>query len=91
MGKPMRFEYLTLADAANTSAEGKLNALGIGVRVLTVPGLPAMVPVTILGAVQATVEEAGDYDVVVTLVDPADERRIAVLSDRGTGLSKGTD
>ena len=66
----MRFEYLFLADAANSAADGKINVLGLGVRILTYSELPASSPLVIVGAVEATVEEAGDYALRVELFEP---------------------
>ena len=66
----MRFEYLFLADAANQAANGKMNVLGMGVRILTYAALPAASPLAIVGAVEAAVAEAGDYPLVVELVEP---------------------
>jgi hypothetical protein len=66
----MRFEYLVLADAANRGVDGKINVLGLGVRILSYPSLPAASPLAIVGAVEAAVDEAGDYALLVKLVEP---------------------
>jgi hypothetical protein len=66
----VRFEYLSLADAANSGPEGKLNVLGLGSRIINLPGLPGGTPLAIVGSVSAAVDEAGSYELVVFMVEP---------------------
>ena len=86
----MRFDFLTLADAANNGPEGKLNVLGFGVRVLTLPQLPGASPLAIVGAVTADVAEAGEYDVEVRIEEP-DGRSAEVAKARTSLKAKVTD
>lgn len=67
----MRFAFLQLADAASAGPEGKLNALGLGVRVLTFESLPATSPLAIIGSVEASVGEGGEYGLAVSLIEPS--------------------
>jgi hypothetical protein len=66
----MRIDLLTIADAANTTPDGKLNILGLGARVLTVDGPNHPIPLVVACGVEATVEEAGDYPLGVRLERP---------------------
>ncbi len=86
----MRFSYLFLADAANRSPDGKLNALGIGARILTVREFPSQLPVVVLGAVDASVDEAGSYDLVVEITEP-DGTVVPLVHARATVDSEVTD
>jgi hypothetical protein len=66
----VRFEFLSLADAANNGPEGKLNVLGFGARILTLPSLPAAVPLVVVGGVAAGTDEAGAFDLAVHMIEP---------------------
>ena len=66
----MKFEYLSLADAANNGPDGKLNVLGLGPRVLNLAALPGGVPLAIIGGVSAGIEEAGEYGLDLRLIEP---------------------
>ncbi len=72
----MQFEYLTIADAVSNGPDGKLNVLGLGVRIANVESLPADTPMTILGAVAASVDEAGTYEVEVSISAPDGSREV---------------
>ncbi|MFI5284595.1 MAG: DUF6941 family protein [Candidatus Dormibacterales bacterium] len=79
----MRFEILSLADAANNAPDGKLNVLGLGIRIVNVPGLPAGMPLAVLGSVSAGPAEAGDYDLDVRMVEP-DGTEVPLAQGRST-------
>lgn len=66
----MKIDLLTIADAANTTPDGKLNILGLGVRVLTVDGPNHVIPLIVACGVEANVAEAGDYPLTVRLERP---------------------
>ncbi len=66
----MRFELLSLADAANNGPDGKLNVLGLGTRIVNLAGLPGGVPMVIVGSISAGLEEAGDYELDLRMVEP---------------------
>jgi hypothetical protein len=72
----MQFEYLVIADAASNGPEGKVNALGIGVRVVNLDHLPNQASMTILGSVSASLSEAGPYDVRVAMIAPDGSRDV---------------
>lgn len=72
----MQFEYLTIADAVNNGPEGKINALGMGARIANFESLPAQAAMTVLFAVSATVDEAGQYEVDVAIRAPDGSREM---------------
>jgi hypothetical protein len=66
----VKFAYFALADASNRGPDGKVNILGLGARILTVPSLPTTVPLTLVGSVDADVAEAGDFVLRISLTEP---------------------
>ena len=86
----MRLEFLSIADAANNAADGKLNALGLGTRIVNVTSLPAGMPLAIVGSVSASVEEAGEYDLDLLLVEP-DGTEVPLVATRATVPSEVMD
>lgn len=66
----MQFEYLALADAANVGSDGKVNVLGMGARIISYERLPGSSPLALLALVTGSVDEAGEYPVVVELEEP---------------------
>jgi hypothetical protein len=77
----MRFELLTIADAANRGPEGKLNVLGMGARILTFAELPGSAPLVLLGSIAAMTTEAGIYPLRVTRRDPDGSEHVLVEAD----------
>jgi hypothetical protein len=75
----VRFALLTLADGSSVS-EGKLNLLGVGVRKLQPPRLPANMLITIAGMVEGTADEGGTHRLELTLIEP-NGREVPLLSD----------
>jgi hypothetical protein len=86
----MRISFMLFADAANSSVDGKVNMLGGGIRVVTVPALPAVISGALVASVHATLEEAGSYEVALSLVDPHGTER-AVVSGRSDFDPTGGD
>jgi hypothetical protein len=67
----MRFAYLLLADASSAGNEGKLNLLGIGVRLLRPTELPAAAQLTIAASIEATSDdEIGPYELELSIENP---------------------
>jgi hypothetical protein len=66
----MKFDYLQLADAMNVSPDGKVNVLGLGIRLLVFPQLPAASRFAVLANVQADLSEVGSHDAEFRLVAP---------------------
>jgi hypothetical protein len=74
----MKFEYFVLADAANTAQNGKINVLGMGARIVHLERLPGAAPLAIVGGVEATTADAGDYDLRVSMIEPDDSEQVLV-------------
>ena len=66
----MRFQSLLLADAMNVGSDGKVNALGLGVRLITYPQLPGASPLSVLANIVAEPSEAGLHDAEFCLLLP---------------------
>jgi hypothetical protein len=83
----MKFDYLQLADAMNVSADGKVNVLGLGIRHMVFPQLPAAARFAILANIVAEPSEAGSYEAEFCLVAPdgteQDLLRTPVVVDPG--------
>ncbi|MEX0625557.1 MAG: hypothetical protein WD402_03335 [Chloroflexota bacterium] len=67
----MRIAYLLVADSANQSNDGKLNVLGMGVRVINAPVLPFPVALTVLVSAQLDHAERGAKHVKLSLATPS--------------------
>lgn len=66
----MEIDLALLADAATVDASGKLNILGVFDRIST-SGFPAQHPhISLVLRFGASLNEAGDHAVVITLRDP---------------------
>jgi hypothetical protein len=74
----VQFEYLTIADSASTGEDGKVNALGLGVRIASFAKLPGTSSMAILASVSADVDEAGTYEIEVAMVEPDGSRQVIV-------------
>jgi hypothetical protein len=53
----MRFEVLQLAESATVADRGKVNALGVGSRIVFLDTVPEVVPLAIVGMVEASHDE----------------------------------
>jgi hypothetical protein len=84
----MRFAYIDLADAANTTAEGKVNIIGAGTRVINTPGVPVSIPVTLVATIEADPSEAGDYALDIHLQTPSERKDL--FSDKSVHLPPAT-
>lgn len=73
----MKWNYALLADAANDSG-GKLNALGMGIRMIRPPRLPVAVPAVFLAAAEADSTELGPQELKITLETPDRKRQTLV-------------
>ena len=69
----MRFLVFGIAEGGNI-ADGKINVVGLGLRRLNVPSVPIAAPLTIAGMVDVMTDEAGTYDLQLTVATEA--RRI---------------
>jgi hypothetical protein len=56
----MKLLYAFLADASNES-NGKVNALGLGLRVVNASKLPALVPLALVGCIEVRRSELGEH------------------------------
>lgn len=74
----MKFDFLSLADAANQTPDGKVNVLGLGARIVTFRSLPAAAPLVIIGSIAASREEAGHYTFRVFLKQPDGSQHLVV-------------
>lgn len=72
----MRIAYLLLADSANQSADGKLNALGLGIRVVNAAQLPVSLSMSVLASAEMPIEERGPKRIRLTLEAPAGEETL---------------
>ena len=86
----MRMAYLVVADAANQGPSGKLNALGLGVRVINPTRLPAVVPLTILAQAEASSDELGEHPFKVSLEAPG-RKVMTLVEDRLTVSERAAD
>jgi hypothetical protein len=86
----MQIDFFLVADSANNGPEGKLNALGLGVRILNYERLPAVTPLALLLQVSAPTSEAGNVPVEIVLVEPDNTREI-LLSGTGQISSESVD
>ena len=74
----MEIEYFLVADSANGGPDGKVNALGIGVRVLSYERLPAATPLAILLHISARPGEVHEIPIQLSLTEPDGTREILV-------------
>ena len=72
----MKFSYLLFADAANVGGDGKVNALGIGIRQVQVREFPVALTGVVLGAAETDRSGFGDYLVRLTLIGPDGTRQL---------------
>lgn len=72
----MKITMLTLADAGNLGPDGKLNALGLGVRVIRrQEDGSSIVPLVILALAEATDADHGSQPIRISLQEPSGKRR----------------
>lgn len=72
----MKIAYLLLADSANQSADGKLNVLGLGIRVINAGQLPVSLSVSVLASAEMPIEERGPKRIRLTLQAPGGEETL---------------
>jgi hypothetical protein len=80
----VRFSYIDLADAANTTAEGKVNIIGAGTRAINTSALPVAVAITLVATIQADPSDAGNYPLDISLHTPSERRDL--YSDKSVNL-----
>jgi hypothetical protein len=66
----MKLSYLLLVDSASQGPEGKLNALGIGIRKFRPVTLPFAVSATLLAGVEVKRQDAGEHPLRIVLTGP---------------------
>lgn len=77
----MKFALLTLAEAANQGPLGRLNALGLGARIIQLEKPDELVAMSIVGAVDMPVAQAGEFDFKVWFTSP-DSKTENVVEER---------
>ena len=86
----MQIDYLVAAESANTGTEGTVNALGMGLRVLTYDKLPGTTTMTLILQASALSSEAGDFPVEIAIIEP-DGTREVLVETQGTIPAKVVD
>ena len=81
----MKFTYLMLAAAANSTPNGKANVLGAGVREVNPVDFPVSIPLAIVGRVEGAPEDAGEHRLLVT-IDGPDKKRNVLVDDGAVRL-----
>lgn len=75
----MRLAYVLLADAANRTADGKVNALGIGIRQVQPATLPSVFTGVLMAGAEATKAEFGQHHVRLSLLAPGAKRATTIV------------
>ncbi len=82
----MEIDLALLADAATVDASGKLNILGVFDRISTT-GFPAKHPrLSLILRLSASMNEAGEHAVEITLRDPDGEEMGRINGNLGVGF-----
>jgi hypothetical protein len=82
----MEIDLALLSDAATVDASGKLNVLGVFDRI-TATGFPAKHPrLSLVLRLTASMNEAGEHEVVITLRDPEGEEMGRINGTMGVGF-----
>lgn len=74
----MKLQYLLVADAAASGAFGKMDVLGLGVRVLRPGRLPSLTPLNILVGAEADPAELGEQSIKISVQAPSAKAAVVV-------------